>query len=462
MDEWAVDRRNVWRAASLALLIAATSSAVSIGNPAAAASGVHRPVVSRVSVHQSPAYGGTYVEIHGNYLTYNPTIFLGGVKQHRVDGTQSPHSIVFVTKPRAVGTYAVRVRTASGMSIYNRNATVHYYKPASGSVAGWGYANDDDLAPASPVYDIGTVVPGAVARVAGATALAQAGETTFALLPNGKVMAWGLNGGMYGDGTYYDNTKPIVVSTLAGVRSIAAGPADVYALKRDGTLWAWGSNTAGELGVGNKRPSSIPEQVQLPSPIKVVVGGQEVAYALTTDGHVLAWGYGRDGELGSGSTASSTVPVLVHNLANVIAIGDGYALTSAGRVYWWGKGTGPTGKPASYYLLPHRIYGAPVVTRLFTAGSVVFALTAAGQAYQKSYTTYRFKRASAFDNAKQITAANTESVFVLHPNGTVSATGNGSLAGTYNPPRYGLHQVAGLHGVRAIAAGDANAFALMR
>ncbi|HTR89208.1 MAG TPA: hypothetical protein VMG62_03750, partial [Solirubrobacteraceae bacterium] len=99
-----------------------------------------------------------------------------------------------------------------------------------------------------------------VANVTGVRQVAAAGEHALALLGNGTVEAWGNNAyGTLGNGTGgfeketgENQLTPKVVSGLRGlhVSAVAAGGGSDYAVLEDGRVMAWGHDNGGQLGVG--------------------------------------------------------------------------------------------------------------------------------------------------------------------------------------------------------------------
>ena len=55
----------------------------------------------------------------------------------------------------------------------------------------------------------------------------------------------------------------LVLPALAAAVSYraAATEGESFVIKSDGTLWSWGGNYSGDLGVGDRQPSSLPVQV---------------------------------------------------------------------------------------------------------------------------------------------------------------------------------------------------------
>ncbi len=68
-------------------------------------------------------------------------------------------------------------------------------------------------------------------------------SSSYALLSDGTVRAWGYNvDGELGDGTTTQRLTPVVVSGLSGVASLATGGLGYYscALRTNGSVWCWG------------------------------------------------------------------------------------------------------------------------------------------------------------------------------------------------------------------------------
>jgi alpha-tubulin suppressor-like RCC1 family protein len=157
------------------------------------------------------------------------------------------------------------------------------------------------------------------------TQIAAGHETSYALLKNGTVKAWGANGleGALGDGkaAYEEYSRtPVSVTGLSGVSSIAANGAGGLALLGNGTVEAWGWNEYGTLGNGSTaEESDVPVPVcsgtgkkkcggEL-SEVSAVYGAEVSSYALLKDGAVMAWGSSGGGSLGDPGGASETCKV---------------------------------------------------------------------------------------------------------------------------------------------------------
>ena len=148
------------------------------------------------------------------------------------------------------------------------------------------------------------------------------------------------------------------------VTAIAAGRHAAYAVLSDGRVVAWGENNNGELGDGTTEDSDVPKYVcavgnkegacsnerEYLEGVTAVSGGEQFALALLKDGKVVGWGADRSGQLGghsSGACRSKTktecqrAPKVVRGLERVTAISAGgdfsLALNSNGEVYSFGN-----------------------------------------------------------------------------------------------------------------------------
>ena len=198
-----------------------------------------------------------------------------------------------------------------------------------------------------------------VKGLTGITALAAGSRHSLALLGDGKVMAWGGDEeGQLGNGATTNSDVPVAVKEaggkeLTGVKAIAAGTWSSYALLGNGTVMAWGANAEGQLGDGTTSGSdeavpvkeSAAKDAKDLSGVSAIAAGGEHVLALLSDGKVMAWGSDEYGDLGDGKSIKSEVPVTVSDLppagATVTAISAGMehslALLSNGTAMAWGS-----------------------------------------------------------------------------------------------------------------------------
>jgi alpha-tubulin suppressor-like RCC1 family protein len=159
-----------------------------------------------------------------------------------------------------------------------------------------------------------------------------------------------------GEGQAVENQQgEAEVTTLTGVREIAGGVQSAYALLEDGRVLAWGSNARGQLGTGGEdlRVNVTPEEVRTRSgkpleDVTEVSAGTGFALALLTNGTVYGWGRGGSagplGEvadpatcLGGGACVKSAAQLKGLEDVSSISAGEGYALAlGGGTVYGLG------------------------------------------------------------------------------------------------------------------------------
>lgn len=195
----------------------------------------------------------------------------------------------------------------------------------------------------------------------GVKALAGGWLSSYALLSDGTVAAWGSNDrGALGDGTTTDRSTPVLVCAvgatdctadpLTGVRAIAAGERHGIALLADGTVVSWGSNRYGQLGDGTGTHRSTPAPVCAVdatdcaanplSGVRAIGAGAFHSLAVLADGSVVSWGNNSSGQLGDGSTEwARLTPVHIAATGVVAVAGGGYfslAQRADGTVLSWG------------------------------------------------------------------------------------------------------------------------------
>jgi alpha-tubulin suppressor-like RCC1 family protein len=188
----------------------------------------------------------------------------------------------------------------------------------------------------------GGPTPVQVSGLSNVTALSAMGDSSFALLRNGTLMAWGYNpSGELGDGNTATSDVPVAVKGLSEVSAVSAGAKFALALLKNGTVMAWGYNKKGELGDGNTTNSLTPVPVRALKEVVAISAGGSGGLALLKNGTVMAWGAGGSGQLGDGSTSESDVPVPVSGLSGVAKIAAGgefsLALLAGGNVMGWGR-----------------------------------------------------------------------------------------------------------------------------
>ncbi len=209
----------------------------------------------------------------------------------------------------------------------------------------------------------------------------KSGSSTFALMENDTVMAWGYNGdGRLGIGNTDLQYSPVTVPGLTDVDDMIAGTDCAYALMEDGTVKAWGNNNYGQLGIGNTTNQLSPVTIAGLTGVHLIAAGDKFAFALMNDGTVKAWGYNNYGQLGLGDTANRTSPVSISNLTGVDQIVTGtncaYAVIDDGTVKAWGiNGYGQLGiGNTTTQISPVSLSSLTGVNQIITGDNYVFAL----------------------------------------------------------------------------------------
>ena len=155
-------------------------------------------------------------------------------------------------------------------------------------------------------------------------------DTSFAILEDGTVKAWGVNAnGEIGDGTDVNRPSPTTIPGLTDVVKVACGGQHTLFLKEDGTVLATGSNTFGQLGLGIADPRVfIPTPIPGLSDIADIASGVDHSVAVTTDGRVFTWGRNLEGQLGVGSSPlESDIPIQVPGLSLAESATGGWNFT---------------------------------------------------------------------------------------------------------------------------------------
>jgi alpha-tubulin suppressor-like RCC1 family protein len=219
----------------------------------------------------------------------------------------------------------------------------------------------------------------------------------------GEVYTWGSNAArQLGYPAVDRNLTPRKVTALDHVTAASGVAGDSVTMIVDtlGRLWVWGLNAQGQLGIGSSEPF-IAEPTRVAGAladlrIRQVAVGLMHTLAVTDDGSVYAWGSNNFGQLGKGDRLPTTVPVLIPSesfdgrVVIAVAAGDNHsiALTDNGALYVWGDNTGHTlgigTDPFPRVLLPRPIGTVPGVaefTAIHAHGYESLALTSSGRLF---------------------------------------------------------------------------------
>lgn len=172
---------------------------------------------------------------------------------------------------------------------------------------------------------IGHYVTSGRAEGRGTVAKPTAGMQHLVVLGNRSATATGQNSfGQLGNGNRSPTSGPTSVAFDLTVTETAAGDYTSLAVKSDGSLWVWGSNQYGARGDGSSggeiaTPAQVPLSVRISTPIRrgkhAIAIGTGCYAAIDTQGQVWTWGANWNGRLGDGTTVSRFVPARVRKSA---------------------------------------------------------------------------------------------------------------------------------------------------
>ncbi|MCG3188255.1 MAG: hypothetical protein LKCHEGNO_00203 [Burkholderiaceae bacterium] len=245
----------------------------------------------------------------------------------------------------------------------------------------------------------------AVPNLAHIVAASAGWNSTFAVLKDGRLLAWGKNAnGRLGTTTQAqmetlaswspnESNTPLPLSTRFDAVDVSAGDDHCLALARDGSVYAWGVGKVGQLGIGpmpvinfrTRTPAALP---YMPVPVRVpdlgdvvaISAGSGQSLALLKDGTVRAWGYNRNGEVGDGTTTNRDRPISVPGVRDAVAVVAGgmfsMALLSNGTVMVWGARGFNNPPPGG--TMPALLPGLRGIKAIAAGGAYGVALTEAG------------------------------------------------------------------------------------
>jgi hypothetical protein len=136
-----------------------------------------------------------------------------------------------------------------------------------------------------------------VNAIGSAVSVAATSDSSFAVLSDGSVLAWGADsGGSLGNGTPASTPqlpKPVLIASntqLNSVISLEAKSGGIAALRTDGSVFGWGSSLSGIIPGSSSNTYFAKSIPGLPS-ISKLGSDYGVFYALDRNGSVWTWGY---------------------------------------------------------------------------------------------------------------------------------------------------------------------------
>lgn len=291
-------------------------------------------------------------------------------------------------------------------------------------------------------------VPG----VANVVAAASAPGKSFAVLADGRVLAWGASGsgelGITPREEFETKAQPRMkvntptpVSVPFDAVDVSSKNDHVLALARDGSVWTWGRGDNGQLGIGplptvNFKTRSARVEPYVPYPVRIpnladvvaIAAGNAHSLALLKDGSVRAWGQNRFGQIGDGTTMNRDSPITVPGIRIAVAIAAAgiisVAVLADGTVMEWGSTFGnPKPRP-----VPAPVPGARGIRSVVAGGDHVAALTQSGEVMtwgqDAHYETGRGGNQSAAGLVKGVAGAT--SLAAAHST-TIAVMGSGRI-----------------------------------
>jgi alpha-tubulin suppressor-like RCC1 family protein len=282
-------------------------------------------------------------EEHSLALLANGTVLAWGDNREGQLGTGTTKtSAVPVPVPGLSGVTAIAAGSLFSLALLN-----------NGTVMAWGDNREGQLGDGTLRN---STVPVPVQGLSGATAIAAGALHSLAVLANGTAMAWGDNeSGQLGVGRRVSlRVVPTAVAKITGITAIAAGEEHSVALLSDGSVWVWGGNGEFQLARQNGFPggigqSNVPLRVPGLGKAKAIAAGGSFSLAVVAGGQVRGWGDNAFGQLGNGGAQTGPALVTVTGLSGaalvmaggVTALAFGPAATAAGPAAVAGPGLQP-------------------------------------------------------------------------------------------------------------------------
>jgi alpha-tubulin suppressor-like RCC1 family protein len=277
--------------------------------------------IENVNAQLSPIAGGYSIS---SYLTDSGNVYWAGAGTNKIyikilKGNQPANATLYLNKIRAISANA-------GNTLLSLACDSTVYALGGG---GNGQIGNGTTVGATAATHVLTGAQGSASGfLEKVTYVATGNFSSYALLSNGKVMAWGENGaGQCGDGTTTTpRTTPVYVLTAAGtpltnVIQIGGMENNGVALRSDGTVWIWGDGGYGQANVCNGPNVLYAVQVTgLPQIVKIGPGDANI-FALGVDGYLWAWGRGSNYAgmlaLASGNQSDICVPERVMAVGSI-------------------------------------------------------------------------------------------------------------------------------------------------
>ncbi|MCX7747308.1 MAG: fibronectin type III domain-containing protein [Clostridia bacterium] len=167
----------------------------------------------------------------------------------------------------------------------------------------------------------------------------------FMITNDGNVYAWGQNSSKYlGLGSSYTDSYyryPVQIPNIANAKELFGNIYSTFVLLENGEVWAWGYNSNGQLGLGDKIGKLVPTKVDSYIGAKKIVVNDYCSFAIFQDGTVKGAGNNYYGNLGLGQTSEVLQPQLIPLPTNILDINycanTAFAHFSNGSIKGWGN-----------------------------------------------------------------------------------------------------------------------------
>ncbi len=206
---------------------------------------------------------------------------------------------------------------------------------ANGDVYGFGTGRaalgQGDSGPSTYLTPVSVPLPGPALDIAAGW------YHSLAVLENGDVYVIGSNAhGKLGLGidTRTSIYTPVRIEGLGPAKAVASYESTSFVLLENGDLYAFGENDKGQLGLGDLEDRDVPVKVEALSGVAMIEAGRNHALAAQENGDVYSWGDG-GARLGHGdATGLRSTPALIEGLkgnnALALAAGTGHSLVLVG------------------------------------------------------------------------------------------------------------------------------------
>lgn len=221
-------------------------------------------------------------------------------------------------------------------------------------------------------------------------AVAVGGFTSYALMNDGSVRAWGDGGyGALGDSALELATTPVVVPGIVGATAIAAGGkgrTTACAIVAGGEVRCWGSTETFPVRPGDGATGLPPTDIPVLAGAAQISLGDGHGCAILGDGKLTCWGHELD--LPRRAAPVHREPAVIAGLSDVVKVRVGpthaCALTRDGSVACWGDNetwqAGPRLSMAVTVAAPTVVEGLGKVTDVAVMRAVSCALQVGGEA----------------------------------------------------------------------------------